>query len=151
MNVDLAAWWDEAWTPPGIWIAPWSRVLEGLTPEQAAWKPAPDRHSIWQLVNHIVFWHTYMLDRRRNGAPPPPPDPASQERIDRHNWEEPAEVSPAAWAATVDRFGRSHHEVRDAMADPALAPDLRNFIAHDAYHVGQIMQLRAMQGLAPIE
>ena len=29
-------------------------TLVGLTAEQAAWKPAPDRNSIWQIVDHLT-------------------------------------------------------------------------------------------------
>ena len=63
----LVEQWDEAWSE-GVWWTAWSRALEGLTAEQAAWKPAPDRHSIWQLVNHMAFWREYMANRAEGGA-----------------------------------------------------------------------------------
>jgi hypothetical protein len=52
-------WWDEAWTE-GLWAAAWSKSLNDLTPAQAAWRPPAtvggERHSIWQLVLHMIFW-----------------------------------------------------------------------------------------------
>lgn len=33
------------------WFVPVKIAIEGLTPEQAAWKDAPENHSIVQLVN----------------------------------------------------------------------------------------------------
>ncbi|MEZ6319325.1 MAG: DinB family protein [Phycisphaerales bacterium] len=128
------------------WVAAWSKSVAGLTPGQAAWKPAPERHSIWQLVHHMVFWREYFVARRRGGAT------LAAEEIARRNWEEPAEVTDGAWAAALARFESSHAAVAAAIADPSIpfGPFVYP-LTHDCYHVGQIMQVRAMQGLAPIE
>ncbi|RJP36029.1 MAG: DinB family protein [Phycisphaerales bacterium] len=74
----LSKLWDESLTD-GIWIAPWGKALDSLTPAQAAWTPAPDRHSIRQIVNHVCIWRETTLSRfdgrpgpsreRRSGAP----------------------------------------------------------------------------------
>jgi hypothetical protein len=50
----LVKWWYEA-QAEGLWAASWAKAVAGLTPQQAAWTPAPGRHSIWQIVEHIVF------------------------------------------------------------------------------------------------
>ena len=44
--------------------------LRGVQPEQAVWKPAPDRHSIWELVLHIAYWK-YAVRRNLEGSPLP--------------------------------------------------------------------------------
>ena len=42
-------------------------------------------------------------------------------------------------------------QIRSAIADPALPLDrVKYHLAHDAYHLGQVMQTRGMQGLDPI-
>jgi hypothetical protein len=137
--------WDEAWRD-GLWAAAWSRALDGVTAEQAAWKPAPDRHSIWQSVHHVLFWRDVTLRRTRGE---PRPDDAE---IARCNWEEPAEASAAAWQDTARRYEASHREMVRALktADQTLERFLYHLF-HDNYHIGQIMQLRAMRGFAPIE
>lgn len=147
---ELARWWDEA-ARDGVWWAPWSRAVEGLTAEQAAWKPAPRRHSIWELVSHMTFWREYITYRNQGGAP------SSQAEVDRQNWQEPAEITEEAWQAARERFAASHTRVRALLADPnAPAPpkpelDPRYFLFHDSYHVGQIMYIRALLGLEALE
>src|SRR5688572_1266931 len=47
--------WDEGWEKSWWWPA-FSVVFQDLTPQQAAWKPSPQRHSIWQILNHMTFW-----------------------------------------------------------------------------------------------
>ena len=43
--------------------------LRGLTPEQAAARPVPGAHSIWELVLHITAW-AGEVTRRLAGAEP---------------------------------------------------------------------------------
>ncbi len=38
-----------------------SLAVAGLTAEQAAWKPGPERHSIWQIVRHVIRWKESVL------------------------------------------------------------------------------------------
>ena len=137
--------WDEAWER-GIWAAAWSKAVDGLTPAQAAWSPAPGRHSIWQIVHHLIFWREYLLRRLAGGAQ------LSSEEIQQSQWAQPGRADDASWEATRRRFADSQAKVRAALADPKndlarIAPLLQ----HDYYHVGQICYLRAMQGLPPME
>jgi hypothetical protein len=54
----------EGWQPP-LWLA-----VQGLTAEQAAWKPSPERHSIWQIVRHVVCWKRGVLQEWAGRAIP---------------------------------------------------------------------------------
>lgn len=136
--------WNGAWGE-GLWAAPWSKALDGLTASQAAWKPNPARHSIWQIAHHVLFWRGVTL-RVARGEPEP-----DQAEIGRRNWEEPSQTNTEAWNKTVHRFETSHREMVEALttADRELER-FQYHLFHDSYHVGQIMQLRAMQGLDPI-
>jgi hypothetical protein len=139
--------WDEALTE-GVWYAPWQKAVDGLSAEQAAWKPDPQRHSIWQLVNHIVFWQDYTLRAARGQKPTR--EEFARER-DRRNWEEPTEITDTAWAGARERFNRSYRAMVDLVnTSDALERPLYHLL-HESYHFGQIMYLRAMQGLEPIE
>src|SRR2546429_9421574 len=51
------------------WQPSLTEALEGLTAAQAAWKPAPERNSIWQIVRHLILWKRGVLDAW-NGNPP---------------------------------------------------------------------------------
>jgi uncharacterized damage-inducible protein DinB len=141
----LAKWWGQAWNE-GLWAAAWSRSLQGLTPEQAAWSPAPERHSIWQMVNHMAFWREHELGLLA-GQPR-----ASQEEIAAGNFAKPTEVSRQAWESTVARLERSQQAIAAALAEPSTNIDrLRYLLPHDCYHFGQISYLRALQGLPAID
>ena len=141
-------WWSEAWTE-GLWAASWPKALEGLTPEQAAWRPpgvAGKRHSIWQLVLHMVFWRESWLRRAATGQKP------SEQELATCNFPEIKEVSQRAWDEALARFGSTQDRTAAALKelDPKNDP-ITYYLPHDCYHMGQIMYLRAMQGLAPIE
>lgn len=140
----LLALWDESWTE-GIWFASWTQALDGLTPAQAAWRPKPDLHSIWQLVAHVIFWREYTLDQIVGGPK------LADDEVARRNFLEPAAVSDPAWRETRERLAASHRGIRAAIADSARPLDrLRYHLAHDANHLGQILYLRRLQGLGPV-
>lgn len=147
---EIAAWWDEA-QDAEVWWAPWARAVDGLTAEQASWRPAPGRHSIWELVNHMTFWREYFV-KRNTGA-----EPLSMEEVDRLNWQTPPVINDEAWAAARQRFLDSHARVRETMTGtPGPEPpkpqlNLRYLLFHDCYHVGQIMYIRALLGLEALE
>lgn len=139
--------WDEAWTE-GLWYAPWRKAIDDLTAQQAAWKPDPRRHSIWQLVNHIVFWQDYTL-RAARGQKPTREEFASEREW--RNWEEPAEVTEPAWAGVRARFDQSYRAMVDLVSTGDELDRPLYHLLHESYHFGQIMYLRGMLGLEPIE
>jgi hypothetical protein len=146
--------WDQLWKS-GLWAAPMSRALEDLTPRQAAWRPdlppgrQDKRHSIWQIVNHIMFWREVAL-RRSMGGPGPTEEEAASRNFDAPTTD--ADATESNWQATREHFGDSHQQIAAALADPGIPIDrLQYLIGHDCYHLGQIMLLRAMLGLPHIE
>ena len=140
-------WWDDAWTT-GLWAAPWSKSLEGLTPEQAAWVPnaaAPGRHSIWQIVLHMVFWRENWLARLDGGKGP------TGGQLAAMNFPAITEVSKQAWDEARRRFADSQARIAEVLRSRGPEADpIMTFVAHDSYHFGQINYLRTMQGLKPI-
>lgn len=145
----ILKWWDQAWTE-GLWAAAWSKSLEGLTAQQAAWNPpsAPGvtgaRHSIWQLVLHMTFWRENWLRKLATGQK------AGPEEIARLNFPIVTDTSEAAWAQARRQFAETQDRIAAALKDPS-AESLTYFLPHDSYHFGQINYLRAMHGLKPIE
>jgi uncharacterized damage-inducible protein DinB len=146
----LVEWWDEAFNE-GVWWAPWRDALADLTADEAAWQPAPNRHTIWDLVRHMTFWNEYFVYRNQGGTP------YSQEAVDGKNWQPLEDASEDAWRAARDRFAASHAQVRAALADPSIPPppkpqlDLRYLLMHNSYHIGQVMYIRALLGRQPLE
>ncbi|MCZ6727136.1 MAG: DinB family protein [Acidobacteria bacterium] len=128
--------------------------LRGVSVEQALWRPADDRHSIWELTLHATYWK-YAVRRRldegpRGGFPRAP-----------SNWPlAPEEADATAWKKDRTLLRSEHELLVDAIEgfDPArldeVAPgasgayrylDLMHGIAeHDTYHVGQIQLMKRL-------
>lgn len=141
----LLDFWNDAWTE-GLWAAAWSKSLEGLTPEQAAWTPAPGRHSIWQIVLHMIFWRENELRRFATGQAP------SKQEIATRNFPEITDKSASSWNDVRAQFNATQEKIAAVYADPSTNLErARYLIPHDAYHFGQINYLRAMMGLPAIE
>ena len=85
-------WWGDAWDA-GLWAAAWSKSVEGLAPEQAAWQPAgrdtAPHHSIWQIVEHMIFWRENGLGRLDGGPRP------TETELKSSNFPQPGDVSDA--------------------------------------------------------
>lgn len=141
----LAELWSSGWKD-GLWAAAWSTSVGGLTPQEAAWSPAPGRHSIWQIVLHMCFWREESL-RRLEGE-----EKATPDIVRANNFPAIAVISTEAWDAARARLERTQDAVLAAMKSSLNDPSwLVYLIPHDAYHIGQINYLRAMLGKSAIE
>lgn len=144
---------DEEWQ----WQPPLRGAVRGLTAAEAAWKPSPERHSIWQIVRHLTLWKRGVL-AAWNGDPPDGRELAAAD------WRD-VSGGDAAWgrdrrellqvseefltrAQTADDAALSKQITwyRGGPAQP-LAMRLIRTTTHDIYHAGQIMYLRALQGI----
>lgn len=134
-----------AWHGPTLWGA-----LRGVTSEQAAWRPAPDRHNIWEIAVHAAYWK-HMVRRRITG------DRRLRFPLRGKDWfVRPAAAGESDWHADLGLLRNAHRELRTLVADlsPAdLAGDragerrahmIRGSAAHDVYHAGQIQLLKRL-------
>jgi hypothetical protein len=147
----VQSWWNDAWGE-GLWAASWSKSLEGLTAQQAAWIPPSNgrTHSIWQHVLHMCFWRDNCLKRVNEATLNQRP---TEEDIKRLNFPTVTDLSEAAWIETKKRFVESQQRVAAAFDDPAVQDKktLAYLLPHDCYHFGQINMIRGMQNFPPIE
>jgi uncharacterized damage-inducible protein DinB len=143
---------QEAWQPS------LAMAVEGLTAAQAAWKPAPERHSIWQIVRHILHWKRGVLAALDG-------DPLELEALERADWPE-ASGDEAVWQSDVRALHEQSAELRERLEargeagfsetyvpykgkeewTQPLAIRIVRVCTHDVYHAGQIRYLRALQG-----
>ena len=139
------------------WQPPLKGALEGLTAAQAAWKATPERHSIWQIVRHLLLWKRGVLDAW-NGNPPDPEQLAASDwqlvSGSEADWERDRrtllEISTQflTRAQALDDAGLSKQIVwYKGGATQPLAVRVVRTTTHDVYHAGQIMYLRALQGV----
>lgn len=129
------------------------KLLADVTPEQAAAKPFPGAHSIWQEVLHAIAWRKFGL-RLLKGE-------SASKLSDEENWPEPRGSDAAAWKQTLDELARTQSDLQAALAEltderlQEKAPDqpfslyvlLHGIIHHDAYHAGQIALLRNLSAV----
>lgn len=127
--------------------------LRGLTHEQASWRPAPERHNIWELTLHAAYWK-HAVKRRLLS------EPRGSFPREGSNWiERPAGMGAAEWKAEVRLLVDTHQAMRAAIADlrakdldfVAEGSKVSNFelisgiAAHDLYHAGQIQLLKRLR------
>jgi len=126
------------------WFVPANPSVAGLTPEQANWKDGKGNHSIAQLVNHLTFWDRQQLAKFKGEAPP---------SYSGNNDETFAGVADkAAWDAAVrqlDTVMTDWEKAIEAADDQKLqswSSTIAHISAHNAYHTGQILYIRKLQG-----
>jgi len=145
----ISALFDEAfakkaWHGPNLW-----QSVKGVTARQAAWRPAPGRHNIWEETLHAAYWK-YAVRRRLEGSR------RGRFVLKGSNFfprPEPGKLSEAAWAADKAILLHEHEELRKAIfkslrkpPSPKLAHMLWGVALHDVYHAGQIRLLRRLHG-----
>lgn len=126
--------------------------IRGLRAREAAWRPSPTRHNIWELVVHAAYWK-YTAVRRLTDAT------RGSFPLKGSNWFTRDAVDERAWREDVALLDRMHRDLRGAVAklsarDLGRTPagsKLSNFAllsgvaAHDLYHAGQIQLLKRLQ------
>jgi hypothetical protein len=117
--------------------------IRGVTAEQAAWRPGPDRHNIWELTLHAAYWK-YIARRRLGGE-----KRGSFALPGSNFFLRPMQATEAAWKADVGILVAEHRKLRAvisqlAATSGAQAHSIRGVAAHDLYHAGQIRLLRRL-------
>jgi uncharacterized damage-inducible protein DinB len=139
----------KAWHGPNL-----RGTLRGLTAAEAAWRPGPARHSVWELVVHAAYWK-YAVRRRLSG------EKRGSFALTGSNWfARPEAAGHAAWAKDVRLLVAEHRKLRAVVAglrdrdlDRAAAAGgattvrvlVRGIAAHDLYHAGQIQLLKRLR------
>lgn len=125
------------------WFVPVNIALEGLTPEQAVWKDSSGNHSIVQLANHLIFWNQQQLAKFK-GLPEP--------KYSGNNDETFSNLDKNGWDATVKKLDsvltawEKAIETTDDKKLSAWYSAIAHIGTHNAYHTGQIIYIRKLQG-----
>jgi uncharacterized damage-inducible protein DinB len=149
----LLAFLDEAYVRKA-WHGPNLRgALRGVSARDAAWRPAPGRHNVWELALHAAYWK-YAVRRRltgeRRGAFP----------AKGSNWfARGSAAGEKRWRGDLALLEREHRALREVVAawrSQALgthpsgsrytaAEMIAGVAAHDVYHAGQIQLVKALR------
>jgi uncharacterized damage-inducible protein DinB len=125
------------------WFVPANIAVEGLTAEQAKWTDGSGNHSIGQLANHLVFWNNQELAKFKGEKPA---------KFSGNNDETFNSFDSKQWSSTVkqlDQVLAEWEQVVEAADDKKLeawASTIAHIGTHNAYHVGQIIYVRKLQG-----
>jgi len=125
------------------WFSPVSVAVDGLTAEQAAWQPPNGSHSAGQLTYHLLYWNRRSLQKLKGEA---------QDKFSGNNDETFVKFDDKQWADTVHQLDQvlSDLEKLVASADDqklaGMAEVISNICTHNAYHTGQIVYARKLQG-----
>lgn len=140
---------QRSWHGPNLMSA-----LRGLKPDDAAWRPQPERHNIWEYVVHAAYWK-YRIIRLLDSS-----------MTDSFNFsgsnffERPLEPSKAALKEDIRILKDWHQRLLGTVesldpADLSYVTGRSEFnrldlilgaAAHDVYHAGQIRLIRRMRG-----
>ena len=136
-----------AWQGPNL-----KGALRGVGAGEAAWRPAPGRHNIWELVLLAAYWKYAvwrMLVREKRGA--------FGEK--GSNWfARPVSPTERAWRSDLALLDDTHGRLREAVArlsSESLATKppgskrrtdtlVYGVASHDVYHTGQIQLLKRL-------
>jgi uncharacterized damage-inducible protein DinB len=134
--------------------SPLRAILDGITHEQAAARPLPAAHSIWEIVLHITAWKGEVR-RRLSGATAGEPQEG--------DWPSVGDTGAERWRAALDRLETVHRDLltavralpeqklfeptkdqrdRETGAGVAFHVLLHGIVQHDVYHAGQIALLK---------
>ena len=125
------------------WFVPISVALEGLTAEQAMWSDGSGNHSAGQLAYHLLFWNERQVLKFKGQKVPD---------FSGNNDETFNSFTKESWAQTVKKLETVMVELETLVqnADEAKlkewAPTIANISVHNAYHTGQIIFVRKLQG-----
>ncbi|HXC48871.1 MAG TPA: DinB family protein [Candidatus Sulfotelmatobacter sp.] len=149
MNVNdlVLALLDEGYSRK-TWHGPNLRQsLKGVSARQAAWRPAPGRHNIWEFALHSAYWK-YAVRRRIDGGK------RGSFILKGSNFfprPEKGKATEVAWRADLALLEREHKELEAAIRRvlktslaKKLLPALYGVAFHDVYHAGQIRLLRRL-------
>ena len=137
--------------------AKFDEVIAGIAPKLLGQKPSGLPHSLWMLLEHLRMAQWDILEFSRN------PKHASPEWPEGYWPKTEAPPKAAGWNASVKKFRQDLRAMLDLVKDPktdlfARIPwgdgqtVLREALLladHNAYHLGQMLDVRRLLGAWP--
>jgi len=131
-----------------------NRAIKGLKFKDVGIRPEGLPHSIWELAEHIRIAQYDILDFSRN------PDYEALSWPDQYWPSSPEPDSQQQWDEMVLAFQKDHREmaklIKETDADlmepiehgdgQTLFREAMLIVDHNAYHIGQIVQIRRLLG-----
>ncbi len=132
----------DSWHGPSL-----MNVLEGVNVEQANNRPLKGRHTIWENVEHIIFWITPIIEALKGKAMP--------DLQTVKDWPDTGETEEE-WFETIHKLRNTINNLTEKVSK--LEPNqldstvpgaqynyrkmLHGVVHHNLYHAGQIAILK---------
>ncbi|MEK3766156.1 DinB family protein [Solibacillus sp. FSL K6-4121] len=136
------------------WFASINQALHGVSAAEAAWTNSGISNSIWQIVNHLIFWNEDVIHRIK-GTENPHKAQNNEETFGNPGKPE----DEIGWTQTVQRLSEVMNKLKTVIMELddeklklpykvnrySIERLLSNIMMHDSYHLGQIVLLRKLQ------
>lgn len=132
------------------------KALKGLTPDVARKKPSAGAQSIWELLFHMAYWQE-IVSLAYSGN-----EDAAKKANDKDSWPTSDYMKKDdEWTSLVERFTTGLKELVRSSKEEDLEKTLQTWgdaplyynllieIAHNSYHLGQIVAVRKVLNAWP--
>jgi uncharacterized damage-inducible protein DinB len=123
------------------WFVSLLNSVDGLTEKQANWKPNESTNSIFEIVNHLIFYNERHLNQFKNIP--------AEKKDDQSTFSNRRELD---WNDAVKKITEIMTEWKNVVTesdDKRIEEDaskLAHLTIHTTYHAGQIIYIRKLQG-----
>ncbi|KIL45513.1 hypothetical protein KP78_30570 [Jeotgalibacillus soli] len=124
------------------WFVSLLNSIDGLTEEQVNWKPNGKTNSIFEIVNHLIFYNQRFLNRFK--------DIPNDKNVYNNTFKNKEELN---WNDTVKWINEIMSEWKDVVKEADTnklndrSSELAHLTIHTTYHTGQIIYIRKLQGI----
>jgi uncharacterized damage-inducible protein DinB len=129
-------------------------ALEDLNYTFAGKKTPGYPHTIFQILNHMIFWQDFLIEVLRGGSPQAPEHaegswlgeamPLSQDE-----WNQTAAHFLSGLKEVIGHTGENLEEKGFGRPERTRAEVLMMTMSHNSYHIGQVVMLRRILGSWP--
>ena len=132
----------DSWHGPSV-----MKNLEGVTADEASERPLGERHTVWELTDHMTFWLEETLKALRAKEVPKPDKVMDWPRmgVGEEQWSQSVKRLEAAVNMLIDELaGWSTKDLEKMVggADYSYRQMLHGVVHHNLYHAGQIAVLK---------
>ncbi|WNB93372.1 DinB family protein [Bacillus sp. NEB1478] len=133
------------------WYPPLKDALEGLTVDEANWKPEGiAANSIWETASHLHYYKERLLNRLEGKT--------TTTNVQNNDETFVSGNDEKSWKEFHSKMEQVHRQLQKVVGEltendlsherngTATAKMISSIILHDAYHTGQIIQIRKLQG-----
>lgn len=139
------------------WYVPLTDSLNGVTLEEAVWKPEGNNvNSVAEIVSHVLYFQERLVRRLTESM-----DQFEQASENDETFRSSVDWNEEAWNSLLKKVNETNLELAaiiDNMKEGELQKKFGELTAaemisgvtrHNAHHIGQIVMLRKLQGSWP--